>query len=94
MILSPDHNLDVKFEVYDKDFESDDFLGRLVHLQPFLLIITQKPDFLHYYIIFWGTTKHISHPFHIYHGSICFQTIFAVDFGVKYAPDKSSWNLL
>uniref|UniRef100_A0A673GRN2 Zinc finger CCCH domain-containing protein 10-like n=1 Tax=Sinocyclocheilus rhinocerous TaxID=307959 RepID=A0A673GRN2_9TELE len=28
MILSPDHNLDVKFEVYDKDFESDDFLGR------------------------------------------------------------------
>ncbi|XP_016312744.1 extended synaptotagmin-1 isoform X2 [Sinocyclocheilus anshuiensis] len=28
MILSPDHDLDVKFEVYDKDFESDDFLGR------------------------------------------------------------------
>ncbi|XP_026121767.1 uncharacterized protein LOC113103459 isoform X2 [Carassius auratus] len=28
MIVSPDHNLDVKFEVYDKDFESDDFLGR------------------------------------------------------------------
>ncbi|XP_073708690.1 extended synaptotagmin-1-like [Garra rufa] len=28
LILSPDHNLDVKFEVYDKDFESDDFLGR------------------------------------------------------------------
>ncbi|KAF4112569.1 hypothetical protein G5714_007364 [Onychostoma macrolepis] len=28
MILSPDHNQDVKFEVYDKDFESDDFLGR------------------------------------------------------------------
>uniref|UniRef100_A0A672MQK3 Extended synaptotagmin-1-like n=1 Tax=Sinocyclocheilus grahami TaxID=75366 RepID=A0A672MQK3_SINGR len=26
------------FEVYDKDFESDDFLGRLVHLQPLLLI--------------------------------------------------------
>uniref|UniRef100_A0A8C2JZF1 Extended synaptotagmin-like protein 1b n=1 Tax=Cyprinus carpio TaxID=7962 RepID=A0A8C2JZF1_CYPCA len=33
----PDNNLDVKFEVYDKDFESDDFLGRLVHLQPLLL---------------------------------------------------------
>uniref|UniRef100_A0A672MQV9 Extended synaptotagmin-1-like n=1 Tax=Sinocyclocheilus grahami TaxID=75366 RepID=A0A672MQV9_SINGR len=38
MVLSPDNNLDVKFEVYDKDFESDDFLGRLVHLQPLLLI--------------------------------------------------------
>ncbi|XP_067316530.1 extended synaptotagmin-1 isoform X2 [Pseudorasbora parva] len=28
MILSPDQNLDVKFEVYDKDVDSDDFLGR------------------------------------------------------------------
>ncbi|KAG1925809.1 extended synaptotagmin-2, partial [Pimephales promelas] len=28
MILSPDHNLEVKFEVYDKDVDSDDFLGR------------------------------------------------------------------
>uniref|UniRef100_A0A8C1ZVT5 Extended synaptotagmin-like protein 1b n=1 Tax=Cyprinus carpio TaxID=7962 RepID=A0A8C1ZVT5_CYPCA len=28
MVLRPDNNLDVKFEVYDKDFESDDFLGR------------------------------------------------------------------
>ncbi|XP_026068796.1 extended synaptotagmin-1 isoform X1 [Carassius auratus] len=28
MVLRPDYNLDVKFEVYDKDFESDDFLGR------------------------------------------------------------------
>ncbi|XP_056126388.1 extended synaptotagmin-1 isoform X2 [Rhinichthys klamathensis goyatoka] len=28
VILSPDHNLDVKFEVYDKDVDSDDFLGR------------------------------------------------------------------
>ncbi|XP_043097610.1 extended synaptotagmin-1 isoform X2 [Puntigrus tetrazona] len=28
MLLTPDNNLDVKFEVYDKDFESDDFLGR------------------------------------------------------------------
>uniref|UniRef100_A0A671KAW1 Extended synaptotagmin-1-like n=1 Tax=Sinocyclocheilus anshuiensis TaxID=1608454 RepID=A0A671KAW1_9TELE len=41
MVLSPDNNLDVKFEVYDKDFESDDFLGRLVHLQPLLLIKAQ-----------------------------------------------------
>ncbi len=39
MILSPDHNLDVKFEVYDKDFESDDFLGRLVPLQLSTFII-------------------------------------------------------
>jgi len=31
MILSPDHNLEVKFEVYDKDVDSDDFLGRLVY---------------------------------------------------------------
>lgn len=67
MILSPDHNLDVKFELYDKDFESDDFLGRLVHLQLFLLIKARKPDFLHYYII--------SHPFHICLGSICFQLL-------------------
>ncbi|XP_056316517.1 extended synaptotagmin-1 isoform X1 [Danio aesculapii] len=28
LILSPDHNLEVKFEVYDKDVDSDDFLGR------------------------------------------------------------------
>ncbi|XP_051568880.1 extended synaptotagmin-1 [Myxocyprinus asiaticus] len=28
MILSPDNNLEVKFEVYDKDVDSDDFLGR------------------------------------------------------------------
>lgn len=28
MILSPDQNLEVKFEVYDKDVDSDDFLGR------------------------------------------------------------------
>uniref|UniRef100_A0A672MSU9 Extended synaptotagmin-1-like n=1 Tax=Sinocyclocheilus grahami TaxID=75366 RepID=A0A672MSU9_SINGR len=52
----PDNNLDVKFEVYDKDFESDDFLGRLVHLQPLLLIkaqVLRNQIFLHYYIIFW-----------------------------------------
>lgn len=30
MILSPDQTLEVKFEVYDKDVDSDDFLGRLV----------------------------------------------------------------
>uniref|UniRef100_A0A4W4DZG3 Extended synaptotagmin-like protein 1b n=1 Tax=Electrophorus electricus TaxID=8005 RepID=A0A4W4DZG3_ELEEL len=29
MILSPDPNLEVKFELYDKDIDSDDFLGRL-----------------------------------------------------------------
>ncbi|XP_066521210.1 extended synaptotagmin-1 [Hoplias malabaricus] len=28
MILSPDPNLEVKFELYDKDIDSDDFLGR------------------------------------------------------------------
>ncbi|XP_073810800.1 extended synaptotagmin-1 isoform X5 [Danio rerio] len=28
LILSPDPNLEVKFEVYDKDVDSDDFLGR------------------------------------------------------------------
>ncbi|XP_051996700.1 extended synaptotagmin-1-like [Xyrauchen texanus] len=28
MILRPDNNLEVKFEVYDKDVDSDDFLGR------------------------------------------------------------------
>ncbi|XP_053355627.1 extended synaptotagmin-1 [Clarias gariepinus] len=28
MILTPDPNLEVKFEVYDKDIDSDDFLGR------------------------------------------------------------------
>lgn len=28
MIMSPDQNLEVKFEVYDKDVDSDDFLGR------------------------------------------------------------------
>ncbi|XP_062852804.1 extended synaptotagmin-1 [Trichomycterus rosablanca] len=28
MILSPDSNLEVKFELYDKDIDSDDFLGR------------------------------------------------------------------
>lgn len=30
MILNPDPNLEVKFELYDKDIDSDDFLGRLV----------------------------------------------------------------
>ncbi|MCJ8729287.1 hypothetical protein PDJAM_G00104430 [Pangasius djambal] len=28
MILTPDPNLEVKFELYDKDIDSDDFLGR------------------------------------------------------------------
>ncbi|KAL6458531.1 hypothetical protein MHYP_G00337610 [Metynnis hypsauchen] len=29
MILSPDPNVEMKFELYDKDIDSDDFLGRL-----------------------------------------------------------------
>lgn len=30
MILTPVPNLEVNFELYDKDIDSDDFLGRLV----------------------------------------------------------------
>lgn len=33
MILTPDPSLEVKFELYDKDIDSDDFLGRLVVAQ-------------------------------------------------------------
>uniref|UniRef100_A0A672MX01 Extended synaptotagmin-1-like n=1 Tax=Sinocyclocheilus grahami TaxID=75366 RepID=A0A672MX01_SINGR len=43
MVLSPDNNLDVKFEVYDKDFESDDFLGRF-KLKLGHIISTQYDD--------------------------------------------------
>ncbi|KTG34436.1 hypothetical protein cypCar_00028507 [Cyprinus carpio] len=53
MILSPDHNLDVKFELYDKDFESDDFLGRF-KLKLGHIISSQYNDE-------WFTLKDIKH---------------------------------
>ncbi|XP_016130944.1 extended synaptotagmin-1-like [Sinocyclocheilus grahami] len=53
MVLSPDNNLDVKFEVYDKDFESDDFLGRF-KLKLGHIISTQYDDE-------WFTLNDIKH---------------------------------
>ncbi|XP_051752534.1 extended synaptotagmin-1 isoform X2 [Ctenopharyngodon idella] len=53
MILSPDHNLEVKFEVYDKDVDSDDFLGRF-KLKLGAIIRTQYNDE-------WFTLNDIKH---------------------------------
>ncbi|KAK9973730.1 hypothetical protein ABG768_024439 [Culter alburnus] len=53
MILSPDQNLEVKFEVYDKDVDSDDFLGRF-KLKLGAIIRTQYNDE-------WFTLNDIKH---------------------------------
>ncbi|XP_051563285.1 uncharacterized protein LOC127446426 isoform X3 [Myxocyprinus asiaticus] len=53
MILSPDNNLEVKFEVYDKDVDTDDFLGRFT-LKLGHIISSQYNDE-------WFTLKDIKH---------------------------------
>lgn len=48
MILIPDPNLEVKFELYDKDIDSDDFLGRLVDSLSILHVLLNVHTYLRY----------------------------------------------
>lgn len=48
MILTPDPNLEVKFELYDKDIDSDDFLGRLVDSLSILHVLLNVHTYLKY----------------------------------------------